>query len=250
LNLPYNYKWSIQFPNKIFFILKSLLLGNTLCDNNNNECKRCKEKMDIYAYHALSCKFKDHNIKRHDKLVDFLFGYVKKIWPDALKEQKYQLNPQPSSSIIYIRLQQRPGDIKILTWAFSSFNTGPIWLDLTVGNNFMKSHMKMAVKGIGAVATGLQERKRNIYKEKDILGLGLEIFGGQSDGLKTILHKIAKGLSDLSSVSQSEWLHRIRAKLVGYLMYENGRMVLASLMNKDDEEYQYYMNYVFDIEED
>jgi hypothetical protein len=43
LNLPYNYKWSIQFPNRIFFILKSLILGNKLCNNDNNECKRCKK---------------------------------------------------------------------------------------------------------------------------------------------------------------------------------------------------------------
>jgi hypothetical protein len=26
LNLPYNYKWSVEFPNKMFFILKSLIL--------------------------------------------------------------------------------------------------------------------------------------------------------------------------------------------------------------------------------
>jgi hypothetical protein len=30
INLPYNYKWSIEFPNRIFIIAKSLILGNKI----------------------------------------------------------------------------------------------------------------------------------------------------------------------------------------------------------------------------
>jgi hypothetical protein len=189
-------------------------------------------------------------IKRHDKLVDYLFKYARKIWKGAKKEQKYDYLKLTPDAPLAKRIKSRPGDLLLPDYNFENFITGPIWLDVTVGNNFMKLHMMEAKSGIGKVAEKLQKRKGTRYKEHDILGLGLEIFGAQSNGMKQILHTICKGLTELSALSEAEWLHRIRSKLIGHLMYENGRMVLASLIDNDSEEFQYYMSCVIEFPDD
>jgi hypothetical protein len=248
INLPYNYKWSIEFPNRIFIVAKSLILGNKLFNENNNKCNRCDDKMDLFGHHALHCPDGGNVIKRHDKICDFLFEYIKKRWPDAKKEQRYELIEMINGKPEKIRITDRPGDIWIPNWLFITLDIGPIYLDITIGNNFNKSNINDAKSGIGKLAQVLENKKGKKYRNKDdISGLGMEVFGAQSESFKFVLHQISKQLANMSVLSNTEWLHRIRSKMIGYLMFENCMMIIESTKGITPDDFQNYHNNVLEI---
>jgi hypothetical protein len=252
INLPYNYKWSVEFPNRVFYILKSLILGNKLFNNDNNKCKKCDAIMDLYGYHALSCPNGNERIKRHDKICDFLFSFISKKWQGAKQEQRYMEIISENGILTIIMNNDRPGDIYIPNWIYSSIRMGPIYLDVTIGNNFAKSNIDDALKGIGNLSNTLEKKKDGRYKKTDVLGLGLEIFGAQSSSLKIVLHQIAQRLATTSTslVSETEWLHRIRSKMIGHLMYDNAMMIIACMRDVSETEIQTYMVNVLEIVND
>jgi hypothetical protein len=111
---------------------------------------------------------------------------------------------QDDGKIMIVRNNDRPGDIFIPNWVYNSLRMGAVYMDVTIGNNFAPSNIKFAIKGIGGMANELESRKYRRYKKHDVLGLGLEIFGGQSPALKNVLHTIARKLGASSIINETQ----------------------------------------------
>ena len=68
---------SKRLTNQQMFIALSLVTGLPIFPSISIKCLRCKNKMDIFGHHCLSCVDTDYLYKRHDKLVDIIFSYAK-----------------------------------------------------------------------------------------------------------------------------------------------------------------------------
>ena len=233
LNVPWNMYWSTQYDNKKFFTLIALILGAKLRDNKYI-CKACKEEVDEYGHHALHCKGikNDNLIKRHDVLCDELARWFKRAGFNPIMEARYHNGK---------RLMERPGDIKIENLVIEDNDPMDIYLDITVGNIFAGSYIKMAQKRMG-LAKELELKKSQKYGNRaDIMGLGYESLGAMSKNFKIIIRTIADRLEFKTNVIANIWIHRIRAQLNAKLMKFNAKMILESgihefeYQNHDDE---------------
>ena len=73
------------------------------------KCNKCKDHVDPYGHHALSCKMDNMITDRHDAICDKFYGHCKMAHLDVQTEQRYKDDGKGGK----IRIQGRHGDIKI-----------------------------------------------------------------------------------------------------------------------------------------
>ena len=233
-NVIYNWEVPRRLSNQQMFIALSLVMGLPIFPYNNIYCLRCKNKMDIYGHHCLSCVDTDYLYKRHDRLVDILFHYAKLAGFVVFKDARYEKVDGK-----WIRRHSRPGDIAIVNWQLddngNNNNNGngnnfiednKTYFDLTVGNIFSGSYIKHTSKSRLYLAKFKEKEKEKKYGNKDdIWGLGLECLGGMSPKFKELLQDIAEQLENKTEINRSIWMNKIRSRLMMELMYYNVKMV-------------------------
>ena len=76
LNVMYNFEHTRILNNQQTFIALSLVSGLPIFSDREKICEKCKQQMDKYGHHALSCSNGGHVIKRHDGICNVLKDYL------------------------------------------------------------------------------------------------------------------------------------------------------------------------------
>ena len=120
--------------------------------------------MDKYGHHALSCPGKGLMTKRHDAICDKFYDYCVMAKLDVEKEQRYKDDGNNGK----IRIQGRPGDIKIKNYFTASTiprnsNHRDLYVDFSIVNIFADTYINKASKYRGYWAKEREKLKiRNI----------------------------------------------------------------------------------------
>ena len=233
-NVIYNWELPRRLSNQQMFIALSLVTGLPIFPSKM-KCLRCKNKMDIYGHHCLSCVDTDYLYKRHDRIVDILYNYVKLAGFTVFKEARYHCVDGK-----WIRRHSRPGDIAIVDWQLDNKdyemdngngqqqddNDNKTYFDLTVGNIFCDSYIKKTSTERLYLAKFKEKEKEKKYGNKvDIWGLGLECLGGMSPKFRILLQDVAEQLESRTEISRSIWMSKMRSRLMLELIFYNTKMV-------------------------
>ena len=75
LNIPVNPYYGVEYSNLQYLMILSLYLGSRIIQRETI-CRRCKNEMDPYGWHALHCASGPHLIRRHNAIRDQLSKYM------------------------------------------------------------------------------------------------------------------------------------------------------------------------------
>ena len=224
LNVPTNDLYSEKFNNNDMYYAMKLFLGLSFT-TGPVKCKGCDNKIcDEMGIHALQCPALMATY-RHDPLCDLLNNIIKQAGYQTIQEARYNMDDNGNK----IRIQQRPGDIKILNFD-NNIDTDDkmrdVYLDLVVGNIYAKSYINNTSKQRLWLATNKQYFKNEKYHNtKNVIGLGVEVLGGLSKEFNKFLHKIAERIHLKNNVPAAIVMNRIRSRLLAKLMKCNVRMI-------------------------
>ena len=99
-----------------------------------------------------------------------------------------------------------------------------LYLDLTVGNIFCKSHIKKtSTKRLYLAKMKEKEKEKKYGNNNDIWWLGLECLGGMSPKFKEFSQEIAEQLEARTEISRSIWIamNKMRSRLIMELTFYN-----------------------------
>ena len=229
LNVPYNFSYGQEFTNAEFTLLKQFICGSTITVKENLKCVLCKEKLDKYGIHALSCDFDGLENTRHDALCDYICVLCKETNIEYEKEARFE-----DMVNLKNRIKERPGDIKLINYlknADIEDGNRDVYIDVTVCNILKKSYLVNASKRRAYYANDKETHKHKKYRDKieqggfNFMGFGVEIFGGLSKNVKLFFQEIAKRMELKDGIDRSVHMNRIRSNFIAILMKQNVRMI-------------------------
>ena len=185
--------------NEVIRITLGLCLGAPLCDPH--PCTECNNDVDSLGTHSLSCRFSKGHQPPH--------ASINNIIKRSLDSLKIPSHLEPSG--LYRSDEKRPDGATIIPWQKGKIL---VW-DATCPNTLAPSHLSLAIREGGAVASNAENRKQAKYPHLDsthhFIPVGIETLGAFGKEASLFFQDLGQRLiaSTSDPMSRTHLLQRI-----------------------------------------